>query len=1018
MATTNSNTAEPEPSRPRALSSEVTLPNVRRGSVTANSSPRLTTSMPRPVQLRNNVHGGGGGGPHRDDSPPGFGGARGSAANPSRSRTGRGEEHEALSSSGLLRPNGRLQHADLLLSSSAPLSPRNVESLSASRAVGMVQQLPPLEAAVGPQRDRLVHGLSSPPAEEVRVPDAAAVGEELTEAFNTFICRLPAAWLSPIVRAVTLQTVTEHTLLTLLTSVALFDAYTELKSEVCEDPEYRVVGGGQPAVEGGDGSTGPLSTPENPKGGGSSNNNCSSNKGIVNLTHLLMVSPAILRYSFNTLKENKIKEIQSYEKKESPQRPISSRASIAMQLLRPRVEKDINFGVCLVQGAKRAMPLGSRLFLPQGSNGSTTNTAAATPRTSNASLSASGAAITVTTVPTQVESTNSAVSFTSYPSIFLKYQYDMQHMEPSRRQRNQRRRHVQPFFEREFASVLACGHGPSCLFAATLSPEFLVGLPSFLTKPQRAISSAIRATLHRLYNVLTGEALRLGLHTHPNRHLVRAPAVDMSILYVRDNHCYYASTPGIEGKLLYLNAAAGAERLVVDLDEDFGTEMGSNTQGRLGNSFASVNSMSLYGGTGVFDMPNISRSKALLPMLVRRSRECAQQQQQQATAAPGSTPSGKEREEEEEEGGTSKTEADEEGDSGTNRFRLRGQSSNTVPTFKEYGGENPADSVVLRNPVTRFPHAVVSATVEVWSTVAAAVVSDLLRAMLCLNQEAAAFTLACNSGEDSRGVPKREADAFAEQVGAYVNSMTFFTAQTRNRLLHFYEGRVAYYTELDEHNARTPQQKLTEELRAMAVRRQGNQGGGQQHNNSGRSSLCVSSRGSRVGASGDSDGGGSAPGTPGKATTVAVQHEQSSQSLCDAMASVLHAEVTDRWLERGLQSGKETVASDEAELLFNRSLSGNPLAAKKSEDTTLTFISDILGESTNNDSGTPHSFFGSRSARRSSGIQSNPLLFNSTGQQGGGTKEGRKSDAGVPAFTISIVLIPSKIIESPSQQQE
>lgn len=232
-----------------------------------------------------------------------------------------------------------------------------------------------------------------------------------------------------------------------------------------------------------------------------------------------------------------------------------------------------------------------------------------------------------------------SVSFEIMPSIFLKFKTEQRRIRqqqqkeassPSSRQKREKEREAStgqrsspgnthttlasnenpivnsalafarttPYFQAEFISVFALGHPSSVLFASTLAPEFFVGMTTFLTAPLRALNSSLKATLHRLNNVVTMELMGIPVPREVCPRL-RAPPLELSLLYIRESRVYFASTPRIAAKLF---VATGPDAFVViPLEEDNTNpiEMASGTmEGNLGYSITTSPPLGDGGGMG------------------------------------------------------------------------------------------------------------------------------------------------------------------------------------------------------------------------------------------------------------------------------------------------------------------------------------------------------------------------------------------------------------------------------------
>ncbi|KAG5510541.1 hypothetical protein JKF63_06838 [Porcisia hertigi] len=457
---------------------------------------------------------------------------------------------------------------------------------------------------------------------------------EVAAACHGFLLHLPGVWARPIIRAVTLQTATLHVPQRLLRAPVLFDAYAELKGEV---PATLDAAAGKTTASRAVQLKSSHSTGAAPLLLQS-----------VDLQHLLTVAPAILRYRFQDTCRIKVGEVRTGFRSNA-QTASRTEASINRYAYVPHVQRDVHFGAILAQCVMRKMSPGPRLLSPGNDLGACPSHHAgegiprdavqhhpptATTVANNAQRDQRNTSLHPLTI------TYSAVSFEGLPSIFLKDRYDVARSEnvaagPSSaaqggaadnsnpRHGGRRRRYIKPFFEREFVATLGSGQEDAAFFATTLAPEFMVGLPSFLKHPERAVPLSIAASLHHLYTALSVELftrMYVGMPKHtteamgsdrcggstsakaasgsalstslspllppvsptcerggtpglaavaPNIHPseptapsppLRGPALELGMTYVRNTVLCSASTPGMESYIIFLHQLVYTER--------------------------------------------------------------------------------------------------------------------------------------------------------------------------------------------------------------------------------------------------------------------------------------------------------------------------------------------------------------------------------------------------------------------------------------------------------------------------
>lgn len=764
-------------------------------------------------------------------------------------------QHEHLGSSRVAPSGSEATHG---VGSPSPPSPM----LHHSATIGSPQPLKPgviPEDGGGATLERYRPTLGCTSSAGVHPQDSL----ECTDLWHSFVTHLPDPLSRPLLRALTLQVVTERLPMSLLTAGDMFDAYADLRGEI--DYVQKMDSRGHVTAARKNGTC--MSTHEGTGDGRMS----------WDLGRLHTVAPAVLRFRLNYIKELRLKEaiaqheanqLQTVQKSGGSggrgkpaallPRPSLSRGDVAMHLFRPHAGS-LAFGASLPQNMLRVMCSRRRLLMPSLRGGAAVAAGSnATSPVKSPGPSAAGRAT--------VEC-SSAATFQAMPSIFLKGRQDYRRHSKDSTQRahrySSRRRRVTPFFEKEFAVAMACGHDASCLFATTFATEFLVGLPSFLKNPSHSTTSAIRATLHRMNLVLTEEVLRAGAMAIPaQRHLLYSPPLDLSLLYLRDSNLYYASTVGIEGKFFFLNEYAGKRRVFFDLEVE-GNRTGEQrpSHGLDGSTMtSSLSGASALGaqGTGpsTFDMPSIVRGHADLRQLYVASARIAD-------SLP--TPKGSSSADRSTQVVSLAPIAQQFRSAADSMSRSWGTIQSLIPDLLSVSMD-PTDGTISAPPslqqqqppsgsreTASLPCAVVMATQELWSVLSGSLASDLLRVLLLLDGEAASYTEASHTSggggpHATRGsdfVPlcstahmshcsvatsiapdgqqtssAQGAEAHAQSVHRYIHSLTnCFTDGTRSRLEQFYHARVRYYFEIDERHAQTQQEKLDEELRNMAVLR-------------------------------------------------------------------------------------------------------------------------------------------------------------------------------------------------------
>ncbi|KAG5511018.1 hypothetical protein GH5_07220 [Leishmania sp. Ghana 2012 LV757] len=413
-------------------------------------------------------------------------------------------------------------------------SSMNSATVTSGGSVKLVDQILMVGSMEGSDSPSPSHVESSSPGRE------GDLVHEVAEACHGFLHHLPEQWARSIIRAVTLQTATLQVPQHLLRASIIFDAYAELRGEVAATLEAASAGKATASIP--DRSRQSYSVSAMPLQPCSSsvvgNQSLSLLRG-VNLQRLLTVAPALLRYRFRSARTVKAGELRA-GLRANAQTATRTEASISRYAYLPHVHRDVHFGAKLAQGVMRVMSPGPRLLgccpshscddgvLPDV--GPHHHHLATLTATSNAqrdrrstSLQSPPASVNNTSLAAPVPAlTYSTVSLERLPSVFLKDRYDVAHSDSAStrfsdaaqggagsssnvRHSNHRRRHTRPFFEREFVATLASGQEDAALFTTTMAPEFMVGLPSFLKHPERAVPLSIAASLHHLYTAVSVE---------------------------------------------------------------------------------------------------------------------------------------------------------------------------------------------------------------------------------------------------------------------------------------------------------------------------------------------------------------------------------------------------------------------------------------------------------------------------------------------------------------------------------
>jgi hypothetical protein len=466
----------------------------------------------------------------------------------------------------------------------------------------------------------------------------------VAEACHGFLQHLPADWARAVVRAVTLQTATLQVPPRLLRAPAIFDTYAELRGEISSTLEAAAAAAkasrattstttatAAAACNNNASSTCQNNTSNSSSVGGDSSANTGKKADTsltfhtINLQRLLTIAPLLLRYRLHNTRTTKVDELRAGFRN-NVQTAARTEASVNRYAYLPHVQRDVHYGAMLSQGALRMMTPGPKLTggTTPCSNSNAPDSGRFSPRP-HAVQHAFSAQAEATTAPVLTR-TYAAISFENFASLFLKDRFDVAQTERPGggvtgdggagssnnnhyRHGNRRRRRINPFFERDFVSTIATGQEEAVLFATTMAPEIMVGLPSFLKHPERAVPLSLAATLHHLYSALTMELFLLAYtnaarrnaaaaaegvaaphHTNGIPHpsgghpaavlslfpaetspvpplptpsvspaVLRGPSLELGMLYVRNTIVCSASTPGMESYLVFLHQIVYAD---------------------------------------------------------------------------------------------------------------------------------------------------------------------------------------------------------------------------------------------------------------------------------------------------------------------------------------------------------------------------------------------------------------------------------------------------------------------------
>jgi hypothetical protein len=92
-------------------------------------------------------------------------------------------------------------------------------------------------------------------------------------------------------------------------------------------------------------------------------------------------------------------------------------------------------------------------------------------------------------------------------------------------------------FQRELLCLLSFGGDEAACFLSHITPDTIVNMRSFSSMPHKAIASGIRSTVQKLYDQVVQRSASLG-----SEHLARAPTVDVTCAYIRNDMVYSVST--------------------------------------------------------------------------------------------------------------------------------------------------------------------------------------------------------------------------------------------------------------------------------------------------------------------------------------------------------------------------------------------------------------------------------------------------------------------------------------------
>ncbi|ORC86020.1 uncharacterized protein TM35_000312060 [Trypanosoma theileri] len=511
-----------------------------------------------------------------------------------------------------------------------------------------------------------------------------------------------------------------------------------------------------------------------------------------------------------------------------------SRRKVVEAMSRSTNSNAILFGAVLPQDVVRTMWMGPHLFLPKATN-VIAKSGCSLSSTQNDTCNISSSAV-CSRFFTTTESVNAAASYEMMPSLFLKIGHSQRMIMRDRNKPRRLRRHeVRPMFKREFLATLVSGYETLCTYATTMLPEFLVGLKTFPAQPRQAIVSALRATLHRMNDALAREILHHDVITQSNdRPSLRAPPMDVSVVYLREDSLYYTSTPGMMGTLFIFTD--NTQRVYAELKDCVDTT--GNSPNTLGVSRdildESVGASSITSSTrcvavksrrayelpetplGVIDLSKIrgvlscmasaeSSPDKLMPMGYRLviAQSISQGRSEISDTQTSSTMA--------------------------SPLRCIGNSQPRSREQQQQQQEHKLIEEVLPSPEEimhadiLLPHVMISAVAEFWSAISPAAIWELLRWMLLLDRDAANTTMQSveNNTKDKISGTTTTTTTTATATATRATTMKYLSALrastsihpgTKRRLEQFYKKRVSHYVALDTLYTMTPQQVISEAM--------------------------------------------------------------------------------------------------------------------------------------------------------------------------------------------------------------
>ena len=122
--------------------------------------------------------------------------------------------------------------------------------------------------------------------------------------------------------------------------------------------------------------------------------------------------------------------------------------------------------------------------------------------------------------------------------------------------------------KRELVAVLASGVDSAACVVAQILPDALVNLKSFDENVRQSVSVAFRASFHKLYELIVSKEEENGTVHHSELQNLRAPKLDVSLVYIRDDVLYAATTVGAPEAQLFCLTDVKSSSQVVALDAD------------------------------------------------------------------------------------------------------------------------------------------------------------------------------------------------------------------------------------------------------------------------------------------------------------------------------------------------------------------------------------------------------------------------------------------------------------------